>query len=219
MTRNLKVLGLALAAVLAMTAVAASSASAHYVFTSEAGSTSVTGSQIGKHKFTTGGQSVECSIAKFSGTQTGTSANELTITPTYETCTYAGKTTHVTMNGCDYLFTGATTADGKHGIVHVKCPVGKVIEVHITDFPSAGLTCTLTIAAQTPAGGYTANNAAVGKDVEVNATASGIKITPHGSGNCLFLVTGVYTGLSTLQGYTDGKAHESANEVKISVDS
>lgn len=217
MIRNLKVLGLATVAILAMSVVVASSASAHYLFTSEITPTDFTAEQTGKHKFTTGGQSVECSVATASGTQIGTSFSEITVTPTYSGCTYAGKTTHVTMNGCAYTFTGSTTADGKHGIVHVECPVGKVIEVHITDFPSVGQTCTLTIAAQTPSQGYTATQQ--GADIEIHATASGIKITPHGSGNCLVLISGVYTGTSTVRGYVDGSPHAAGDQRTITVHS
>lgn len=216
MTRKLKTLGLALVAVFAMTAVVAANASAHYVFTSAAANTSLTGAQVGNHTFVTAGQTIQCTTAKFSGTQTGTEATAVPITPTYEGCTYAvgAKTADVTMNGCTYNFTGATTASG-HGTVHVLCPVGKVIEVHLTNFNGAE-TCTLTIGAQIATNGYTAVNN--GNHVDVTATAN-VKITPHGGGGCSLLITGKYSGVTTLEGFTDGKTHEAANKVKISVDS
>lgn len=216
MTRNLKALGLALAAAFAMNVVAASSASAHYVFTSAKAPVTTTGAQVGNHTFTVGGQAVQCTTTKFSSTMTGTEFGEVQIFPVYEGCTYAGgaKQIHPKFNGCTYTFTGATTADGKHGVVHIICPAGKVIESEMTNFNGTE-TCLLTIAPQTATEGYTAVNK--GEHVDITATAR-IKLTPHGKGGCPLLVTGLYTGLTTLEGYEDGKAHGAATRVKISID-
>lgn len=214
MTRNLKALGLALCALVAIAAMA-SSASANYVFTSTQANTDLTGAQVGKHKFTTGGQSFECETATFSGTQSGSEAGEVRAFPNYSGCTFSTKTVHVRINGCSYLATGAT--QGSHGILHIQCPPGKVIEIEITNFPNAGQTCTLTLPEQTPGQGYSVVNNE--KDMTVTTTVTGVKLTPHGAGNCLLLTTAVYNGTTTLQGYKHSSAHTAGNEVKVSVDS
>lgn len=219
MTSKLKTLALGLFATLALSAMGASSASAHYVFTTATEPTAFTGEQIeGKNKFTIAGQSIECVTATFTGTQTGTEATELTIIPTYANCTYGAKIAHLTMNGCSYEFTGATQASG-HGTVHVKCPAGKAIELHITNL-SGSETCTLTIAEQTPGQGYSA--VTTGNDVKLTMTMSGIVISTDGLAlicKALATTNATYTGVITLRGYRDGLSHIAANQVSISVDS
>lgn len=220
MIRNLKVLGLAFAAVFAMTAVVASSATAHYEFTSPSAGTTLTGEQVGTHTFTTGGQTIQCVTATFEGETTAAVTEEVTITPTYAGCTYAAgaKTADVTMNGCTYILKGKTTGTG-HGEIYVECPAGKVIEVHLTSFNGAE-TCTLTIHTQAATQGYTATNN--GHHVDIHATGR-VTITPHGKGGCPLLVTGVYTGTTTVRGFS-AKPHvlgtaPTGNQVNLDVHS
>jgi hypothetical protein len=86
----------------------------------------------------------------------------VTLTPTFPTgekgCTAKlfgekesepGRTAHIDMNGCDYLFTIGETF-GEHNTTHFKCPAGKDIQVTVTG-PLG--TCTITIKAQTPEAG------------------------------------------------------------------
>jgi hypothetical protein len=223
MTRNLKALGLALIAALALSAVAASGASAEYKFTSGAGTTNtiVTGEQTTTHEFVTGGQGFKCTVAKFEGTQATATTTTATITPTYENCTYgATRPIDITMNGCTYLFTGATNAE-KHGIVHIKCPAGKVIEAHITE-PAGTNKCTLTIAEQTATGGvtYTNNLKPVPDDVTIHTTMTW-KLTAHGEGLLCNTIKAagsvVYKGTTTLRAYEDVGGIEGA-QVKLTVD-
>lgn len=198
--------------------VTASNAAANYTFTSSTQSTILTGAQAGNHTLTTAGQTIQCAFATFSGTTQGTSFESITLTPTYSWCTYAGglKTADVTMNGCDYLITGATQTADFHAIVHIQCPAGKVIEIHLTNFNGAE-TCTLTIPAQTAKEGYRAFNNAGKEDISLVTTA-GLTIKPHGAGGCFFLLSGKYSGETTLQGYEDFFGIE-GQFAKVSVDS
>jgi len=154
MTRNLKALGLALAAVFALGAISASAALAEETepiahFTSSTYPAKITGEQIGKHKFVVGSLGeVTCNEARFHGELTKASTS-LTITPTYSECemhTFLGqhRPTTVTTNGCTYTFTvheQGETDEGtietpdttKHektvthtwiGDVHLLCPEG-----------------------------------------------------------------------------------------------
>jgi hypothetical protein len=183
MIRNLKVLGLALGAVFAFSAMAASSASAIDTFTVEGGgSVAVSGlSHNNKFEITGPGTNVKCTTSTFSGTATN-GASSLTITPTYtgkveETphgvpCTSSIGTATIDMNSCDYDLTGTTTGSdtGTDAIVSITCPANT--EIVITN--STGLN--LKIPAQTPtSGGVTYTNEA-GK-VNVKATSTGITYT------------------------------------------
>lgn len=220
MTRNFRALGLALIAVFAMAAFA-SSASAHYEITSNKAQTHLTGIQgegAANHTFTTAGQTIQCTGATFTGTMASGAVSEVTVTPVYSGCTYSSgtKVAHVTMNGCAYKLLGATTPDGKHGTVYVECPEGKVIEVHLTNF-NAAETCTLTIGTQTATEGYTATNSVTDPNhIDIHATAR-VVITPHGKGGCPLLVSGLYKGTTTVEGYTDGQPHTLANKANLDV--
>jgi hypothetical protein len=224
MTRNLRALGLALAAALVLGAVAASGASAEYKFTSggTTANTFVTGEQWEIHQFFIGGQAIKCFVAKFQGTQSTTTTNQLTITPVYENCTY-GETRQIdiTMNGCTYLFTGTTNAE-KHGLFHVKCPAGKVIEAHLTE-PAGTNKCTITIAEQAATGGvtYTNNRKVEPDNVTVHLTTT-VKLTAHGEGLLCNTIkaagTGFYKGTITLRAYNDNFEPAEGAQVQLTVD-
>lgn len=216
MIHNLKMLASAFAVVLVMGIVVISSASAHYTFTSPVSNTTTTGTQVGNQELVIAGQTIKCTVAKYSSTVSGTEFTEVTIIPFYEGCSYAAgaKTVGVTVNECTYRMTGVTQASG-HGTVHVVCAAGKVIEIHLTNFSGAE-TCTLTVASQTVSEGYTAVNN--GEHVTITGTST-VKATPHGKAGCPLLISGKFTGITTLEGFKDGEAHGAASKVKIAVDS
>jgi hypothetical protein len=127
MTRNLKVLGLALVAVMAMSAVVASAASAGTAMTKNSNyPVAISAEQIGSenHVFTSGaGNEVKCKKASFSGTASAASSN-VTVHPSYSECTAFGLAATVTTTGCDYEFTiGATIGAGPNydGTVKLVC--------------------------------------------------------------------------------------------------
>jgi hypothetical protein len=206
MIRNLKVLGLALVAMLSMSAMVASAAHALPELTAaEAGS--AVGEEVGKHEFTVGSRAIQCEEVNFTGPSTTTAQTTLTIVPDYKKC----KTTPVfgitlfvtvTMNGCDYLF-HATGKDGANytASVDIVCPAGKLIEAHIySNAAHTNESCTVTIGPQTGKTTNTITNTAgtpndltVHHDVVVNVTIHGSAIV-CGSGT-----TATYEGTSTLK--------------------
>jgi hypothetical protein len=116
MTRKLKVLGMALMAVLALSAVSASASSAAVEFHSEEKDLTLTGTQTTTNKFITDAGEVTCVKAIFSGTTstTATTQAEQTVTPKYEEChaIFFGSKVTVTvdMNTCDYDLRAIGTA-------------------------------------------------------------------------------------------------------------
>ena len=183
MTRNLKVLGLALAAVLALGALAASAASAQGKLTSD-GPVTLTGTETeptvaNKNALVNAilGR-VECPHSTFTGHKLTTTPHALlpsgstiaTVTPHYATkCTsqvpiIGARPATVTMNGCDFeIEVGATTAANTYKtITDLVCPPHKVIELHIykagsVGHPAADTICTYTFGDESPATGAAVN--------------------------------------------------------------
>ncbi|MGC1851173.1 MAG: hypothetical protein WA687_01890 [Solirubrobacterales bacterium] len=161
MIRNLKTLGLALVAVFAFGALAASVASAQQGTLTSTGPVTLTGEDteptvINKNALTQGALGrVECPHSKYTGhavlthaqTTAGSKhglisvpATTATITPHYNTKCHAiipilgTRPATVTMNGCDYVaHIGQTTGGANtYGVTFdLVCPPGKVIEVHV----------------------------------------------------------------------------------------
>ncbi len=188
MIRNLKLLGTLLGAVFALSAMAASSASAVDTFTTEGASDTVTGvSHDNVFKITGPEAFIECTTSHFSGTIFNGSAH-VTITPTYtgrigetphastECDFYAGSTATFNMKTCDYDLTGTTTGSDPVGTpdatISITCTTAGD---EITIVTSLG--AVLKIPAQTPtSGGVTYTNEGLTK-VKVKATATGITYT------------------------------------------
>jgi len=201
MNRKLKALGLALFAAFAMSAIGAQAASADLFTSADPDSTVLTSSADTEHVFSYSSGEVKCKVTKFSGTQTGETATELTITPTYEECTFGGEPAAVRTNHCDYKFT--TETDEGHAPVGVECEnKGEHIEVEIIPWNH----CTLTIAPQTTGGGVTYTDE--GGEVTVDITAE-VEVTRDNPGSHLFCAfiaesgNGTYSGSSWMAGYED----------------
>jgi hypothetical protein len=195
MIRNLRVLGLAFVAVLAMSAVAASAAQAVPTFTASAYPATVTGSNtIGNEVFTTEGGKVECDSHFVSSAISGPTST-LTVTPTYTGCTAFGfLNATVTTEGCTYVFHATekvSTGVYKHH-VDVVCPTGKSIKI-------VAATCKAEIKAQTGLTTVKTTNLAGGtvtvqpevKNVAYTVTADGFLCPFGGTGN---KTDGEYTG-------------------------
>ena len=140
MLHKLKMLGVVLAAVLAMGAVVASAASANITeFTSVAGAKTET-TKDGLQKFTITGQGVSCEIAEYSEGEVPSEVfTELTIAPTYSSCKMEPLGVSVTITGfgaggCDFVLHASGSTD-------LACAAGK--EVVIDAGP-----CTVHIPAQ-----------------------------------------------------------------------
>jgi hypothetical protein len=146
MIRNLKVLGLALVAVFAFSAMAASAASAQNGIVTSDGPFTLNGvNRVGaaelENSLTAFNQKVTCPNATYAGHEINTTphvkipnnSSNSTITPTYGICKI-GETIKATvdMNGCDYEFDlGATTGitDQYKVTSTVICPTGKHIVI------------------------------------------------------------------------------------------
>ena len=205
MIRSLKTLGLALVAVLALSAVVASAASAkpkltpvpeEYPVTLKGSQTVVNVLELEKTRPT------ECAKATVEATienKAEAETSEATAKPTYSECTTTILGTKdlatVTMNECDYkLKLTETTAGtiktegweqtGKE--IEVKCPAGKEIEIHVftseTKDKANEPLCTYKIAAQKVGGDLDyklleKNAAEQGTSGEIGETIEGVEVT------------------------------------------
>lgn len=187
MARYLAILGVALAAVAAWTALSTSNAaavveettSAYYTTTGiEAEETAaIDGEQIGAPTiFAIGGLApLTCSSVEYNGEvgNSGSASEEpATISPEYSGChifTALGtRSATVTMNGCTYQVepTATRTESGQEhflGLTDIACPEGKAIEIHVYNTESAfdagvSTLCTFDIPAQLNLPGVTFTN-------------------------------------------------------------
>lgn len=214
MTRNLKVLGLALAAVFAFAGIAASSAMAtthDFNSTSLSEKTVLTGTteEGTVEEFFSNGigsePATECHLS-YEGTTSENTVNELTVKPADNAncSTFEPNDSHVFFNHCAYVFHGETNANGD-AAVDIECAEGSKIELHITGI------CVLQFGAQTGLRGvhYTNVETAGKKEVTVEATVSGIHFTKSSSRTNNFFcglvpgdgTNGAYKGKVTVKGY------------------
>ena len=210
--RNLKALGIALVAVFAMSALAASSASAvvkhHFDSTSTTENTWVTGEDHeGANKFITPAGAITCKEVHYYGTQAGNTVTAVTVTPKYGECTSPVGPVTVTNEGCQYLLTGETDENG-HAQVHMEC--GEKGRIHLT---FQEIKCDQELKSQTLSGVHYTNAETPGKphEVTLHNTFKNIHYTnvSTGFGGC-FLLGGAgtfanaeYIGTVTVRGYQD----------------
>jgi hypothetical protein len=202
--RTLKVFGLALVAVFAMSAVAAATASAtQNQFHSTKENTTLTVSSNATQEFTyeAGGIVVSCTTVGGSGQVSGKqTTTEVTFSPTYSGCSVPIPFTSVQidMNGCDYLFTiDPESKEVNNGPVHVKCPTegGTQKQITITVKLFGSKLCDFHIAEQTPDGVADYSNKGT-EQIDVTPTQTGIDATKQGSNECggASSANGTYTG-------------------------
>jgi hypothetical protein len=135
---NLGTLGLAFLAMIATSAVVASTAQATPQFTADQYPYVVTGKQEGATNYfeSTPGFKVECADAIYEATATDATAS-LTVTPHYSGCvaTQGGLEPTATfhLNGCHYSLTAPTaiTEEDVNGQAAIKCPEGKRITITV----------------------------------------------------------------------------------------
>jgi hypothetical protein len=165
--RHIKVLGLSLVAILAMTAIAATTASADE-FTAESYPVTLTGAadeNPNNDAFTTTAGVVKCPTPTYRATVTGNTTT-VTVEPDYSDpgCTAFGFPAAIHTNGCHFLLhiEGGTSTEIKPTL---DCPAGKDITVTAT---SAGTNkCTVHVGAQTPGGTVTATTVGSGATREI----------------------------------------------------
>jgi hypothetical protein len=199
MKRNLKALGLAMVAALALSAVAASSAqalNAHHFQVGKAPAVITAHDETGAAKpafsITGGEHVVECGTATYEGTVNKKIENtEVTVVPTYSGCEVDGLIpATIDVNHCAYLLTNKTNANGDAEL-HIECAKKEGTEEHteITiTYEIFGSKCVVHIhPTQTLVGVHytqTENPESKKKDITIKATLSGIKYLETGSGFC-----------------------------------
>jgi hypothetical protein len=186
MIRNLKALGLAFVAVVAMSAVISSTAQALPQYTCSIYPCTATASNAaGNETLTTPGGTVQCNshylIEKQGGNAESIPAPSatVTVTATFTGCKAFGfLNSTINMNGCDYVFhAGAAVSAGVYNnSMDVVCPAGKAITI------TSG-TCEVDIPAQTGLTNVKTTNLAAGTiTVQPNVTNITINVTKDGFG-------------------------------------
>ena len=223
MTRKFKAIALALVAVFAMSAVAASGAQAAEGFNWEEGTSLLTASAQERQIFTTNAGEIKCREVVGDAAVSGTGATSVETTSiTYretpendncETTLGSFATATIDMNGCNYLFHAGTTVEPGNtnrtqGTADIVCPTGKQIVV-------TSSTCTIDIGPQTGLGPvYYENTAVSPKDVDINPAITNIKYTQtkttsfFSCGEGTF-TNGTYKGKVTITGETSKGAQKS----------
>lgn len=209
MTRTLKTLGIALCAVLAMSGIAASNASANPFFHTEFAGTVLTGGQTGlvANVLTTDLGEMKCKVVQFGGSQAAQTTTTMTLTPKYEECKVGMSNATVTLNGCAYTFHLEEQAEPVEARMGIECPfAGGRIEIHVGE-------CTITVPAQEPRKTVTFTNEGAGttRSVVADLNVSGIHYIEHGATCASETVTtenGTYTGLITVTGEDSEQHHK-----------
>ena len=242
MTRNLKVLGLALAAMFALTAVAASVASAQQGTLTSDGPVKLTGSETGAagsgaNALTAFGLRTECAGSSYTGTKVGSTtegvpsgAKDATIVPKYEqkNCkTFPGEfPTTVDVNNCHYVVhLGETTGGvaGTYGVTFdVVCKnVGE--EITVTVFTNATKHaenkpfCILHVPQQTGLKGAHATDTGNGH-VDLTGKVEGIKAVKTNGGEDALLCAATETNTASFDIDVTVKGENAAGEeTKVSI--
>lgn len=216
MSRNLKVLGLALLAVFSLAALTASAASAAS-FHSEKETAVITaeGEKINGTTFGTKSSSVTtvCEKETFAGTAKN-GATSITVHPTYFGCNAEPfGAAPIDTKGCNYILYAETTSHlNTSGVSETDAPV----EVECEGTNAIKVTapgCTITVPAQSKRHGVMYVNEGSGstRDITVKVTVDGIKYTSSGFGCFLGGIKasgedGLLTGSATAKGFVDNCA-------------
>lgn len=217
MTRNLKVLGLALVAMLMMGIAASAAMATTHEFHSEAsGEITVTGSQTTENTFTTDSGTIHCSTATFTGTATGPTTTTTTLTPTYSGCQSTGfieANVTVDTNKCHYTVhshhttTVAPIQTVPTELTLVNCEAGKPGIVVTAPF------CTITVSSGQSFTGITFTNTGSGANRKIitdaaveniNYSESGFACKNSGSST----TGGKYSGSVTIESASGGLWYE-----------
>jgi hypothetical protein len=206
MIRNLKVLGLVLVAVFAMSAVAASGAFAAVEFHSEIAATTLKGEQVGTNVFHAGaGHDVECTTAKYEGTTTAVTQASVEVRPTFSGCRAFGfATTDVNTNSCTLWIVAATLKGFYQNSTHTGvCPA-----IVLTPTFLGSSVCTVNVKPGTTEYNLDVTNegSSTTRDVKVTSTATGVPYEEVSGGGCGVGsgTNGELTGSVTTKGFNSG---------------
>jgi hypothetical protein len=213
MMRHFKALGLALAAVLAMSAMASAAAQAAPAeLTAEKYPVTLTGEQVTTPPLNelvigNGARRVSCTTANLHGTIAGPTT-VITLTPTYNGCTSTGGLpATVTMKGCDFTLSGNTaTASTGTLSANVVCTAPNEITVDIYATPAKHTAneraCEYHIKPQGPlnAGEYHNLGAGTTRDIEATLKVENIHTVNTVGTKLLCGLAAGETGFSSLIG-------------------
>jgi hypothetical protein len=214
MIRNLRALGLASVAALAVSVVVASGAQATE-FAAGKYPAFLTGEQIshnGKsvHVFNTGTKKVECKRVEFQA-ELKKASTEITVAPEYFECTMSGLPVTITIQACHYVLRGGMeTGNHKYvnGTTDLVCPPGKKMAIDIFSSQATHKegkpSCTITMAPFTglTANGYTETTGEPG-DISVTTRTEKIPIEVDGPASCATGTTMTYEGNTTWRAYSE----------------
>ena len=206
--RNLKILGLALVAMFAMSAVGASMASADELTSELNQAVQMHGE---KHPnftdvFETTAGNTQCSSVTYHIGTVTVPPTTIRATPTYSGCTSSGIPAVIDTNGCHFLF-HVTGGSSTVGDVTVECPSGKDITVTVS--LAGTIKCTVHVPPQTLTGDpvtYTNIGSGTTREITVDVNAHGIQYT-HTAGTGI----GACTTGSGVTGAFKGKGILTAN--------
>lgn len=174
MIRNLKVLGLALVAMLALGATMASGAFAASFHSDTSTTTTLKGTATGDHVFDAAGSTITCTGAEFNGSQSGSTAADVTMTAKYSGCSVSilgfKISANVDMGNCAYTF----FANGKVSVVDSSlgnCDSDK-ITYRVSNFLGE---CDVEV-------GESGNSELTGVTYTGTTTGSSITVTPNVTG-------------------------------------
>jgi hypothetical protein len=209
MTRNLKALGLAILAIVAVSAIGISTASASFpLFHAEMADTTLTGSQgqLVANVLTTDMGELKCNDVTFSGTTPGVTFATLTLKPKYTQCQLGGENAVVTENGCAYLFHLGESTEPIEAKMDIECPDGQRLVIHIPE-------CTTTIPPQAGLQTVTFTNEGENttRSIIADLNIAGFHYVEHGAGCANETVTtenGTYTGEITVTGEDANQVHK-----------
>jgi hypothetical protein len=219
--RNLRILGLAIVAVLAMGAVAASAATAaskltapetasKVILTAEAAATG--GSQT--FQPTVGGGTITCKTIKIGLNTQTVNTESITARPEYGSCKFnnaIATDVDFTTNECEYVFSnGATAGSTTNGTLNLNCKAGSAGVIMII----TGTNCVITVPSQdlgtlaidnTGGPGATRDLTLTGNQTGIHSTETGSECPEPGTHT-----NGTYVGNVTIKGFIDNAGAEGA---------
>jgi hypothetical protein len=238
MTRNLKMLGLACCAVLALAAFGAQTASANVLHHFKVGAAKADITATGHptepaQKFFAkpGGAAIECKQVHLEGTQVAETTTTLELTPTYTECSAAGFPLTVTDEGCKFVFHAETTLDPVTGVENaptdLNCEGGK----GKIDWKIPAIGCTITYSDRSGAntvnqglhGIHYVNTQTSGEAETVTAEWHDSNIHYESTGCGLAGIsngthaTGTLLGKVTIKAYKSGTEHIVANQINDTI--
>jgi hypothetical protein len=202
--QNFRVLGLALIAVVALSALAVSAAQATTSLHSEEEKTRIEGTQVTQNKWIFDGGNFVCTSAVYHGTTTAKTVTTITLTPTYSGCSFAGRAATMDTNGCDLFLFIVGSSFPVTATMDIVCPFGKELTVTV---PS--IECTIHIEpGQNGLSHITFANGGAGttRDALATLAVKGITYTetkPCPGSNGSTTNNGQLTGTVTFKGFKD----------------